>query len=85
MEVILTRSTPHYGSMKQPSRLLEPACRNNPLMPFMRIKGIRWTSHRAFNHHFVAAARSSVKTVVPLRKTVTVPVDWLTVIAMHNV
>ena len=27
------------------------------------------------SHHFVAAARSSVKTVVPLRNTVTVPVD----------
>ena len=30
----------------------------------------------------VAAARSSVKTIVPLRKTVTVPVDWLTVTAI---
>lgn len=27
------------------------------------------------DYHFVAAARSSVKTVVPLRNTVTVPVD----------
>ena len=33
------------------------------------------------NYQRVMDARSSVNTIVPLRKTVTVPVDWLTQMA----
>jgi hypothetical protein len=33
----------------------------------------------------VRPARSSEKTIFPFRKTVTVPVDWLTVIAIASV
>ena len=37
------------------------------------------------DHHLVEAARSRVKTIDPFRKTVTVPVDWLTVMAIASV